>query len=83
MWKVIDGYNLKSLDSAMMMTASIVIVTYILWSISPDVAKRLKTDNIYLTAVFLILGILRYMQIALIEEKSSNPSKVLLRDRSV
>jgi 4-hydroxybenzoate polyprenyltransferase len=45
--KVIDGYNLKFLDSAMMMTASITIVAYILWSISPEVAQRLNTDNLY------------------------------------
>lgn len=83
MRKVIDGYNLKFLDAAMMMTSSIVIVAYILWSISPEVAERLNTQNIYLTAVFVVLGILRYMQIAFVEEKSGNPSKVLLRDRFI
>ena len=83
MRKVIDGYNLKFLDSAMMMTASITIVAYILWSISPEVALRLNTDNLYLTAGFVVLGILRYMQIALVEEKSGNPSKVLLKDRFI
>lgn len=81
MRKVIDGYNLKFLDAAMVMTSSIVIVAYILWSISPEVAERLNTQNIYLTAVFVVLGVLRYMQIAFVEEKSGNPSKVLLRDR--
>lgn len=83
MRKVIDGYNLKFLDAAMVMTSSIVIVAYILWSISPEVAERLNTQNIYLTAVFVVLGILRYMQIAFVEEKSGNPSKVLLRDRFI
>lgn len=83
MRKVIDGYNLKFLDAAMMMTASIVVVAYILWSVSPEVAERLNTQNIYLSAVFVVLGILRYMQIALVEEKSGNPSKVLLRDRFI
>lgn len=83
MRKVIDGYNLKFLDAAMMMTSSIVVVAYILWSISPEVAERLNTQNIYLTAVFVVLGILRYMQIAFVEEKSGNPSKVLLRDRFI
>lgn len=83
MRKVIDGYNLKFLDSAMIMTASITIVAYILWSISPVVAQRLGTDNLYLSAVFVVLGILRYMQIAFVEEKSGNPSKILLRDRFI
>lgn len=83
MRKVIDGYNLKFLDSAMVISAAIVIVSYILWSISPVVADRLSTQNAYITAVFVILGILRYMQIALVEENSGNPSKVLLKDRFI
>jgi 4-hydroxybenzoate polyprenyltransferase len=83
MRKVIDGYNLKFLDAAMVMTSTIVIVAYVLWSISPEVADRLNTQNIYLTAVFVVLGILRYMQIAFVEEQSGNPSKVLLRDRFI
>ena len=81
MRKVIDGYNLKFLDAAMTATASIVVVSYILWSISPEVAERLNTQNIYLSAVFVVLGVLRYMQITFVEEKSSNPSKALLEDR--
>lgn len=80
MRKVIDGYNLKFLDAAMMMTASITIVAYILWSISPEVALRLNSENLYLTAAFVILGILRYMQIAFVQQESGNPSKVLLKD---
>lgn len=80
MRKVIDGYNLKLLDSAMIMTASIVVMAYILWSISPEVTDRLNTKNLYLTAVFVVLGILRYMQITLVEEQSGNPSRILLGD---
>ena len=83
MRKVIDGYNLKFLDAAMVMTSTIVIVAYVLWSITPEIANKLNTQNIYLTAVFVVLGILRYMQIAFVEEKSGNPSKVLLRDRFI
>lgn len=83
MRKVIDGYNLKFLDAAMMMSASIVVVAYILWSISPEGAERLNSQNIYLSAVFVVMGIMRYMQITLVEEKSGNPSKILLKDRFI
>ncbi|CAB1275729.1 UbiA prenyltransferase family protein [Candidatus Nitrosacidococcus tergens] len=78
--KVIDGYNLQFLDLSMIMCASIVILAYILWSISAEVAYRLHTDNLYLTSVFVLLGVLRYMQITFVEERSGNPSKILLRD---
>jgi decaprenyl-phosphate phosphoribosyltransferase len=83
MRKVIDGYNLKFLDAAMMMTATIVILAYILWSISAEVVSRIGSENLYLTALFVVLGILRYLQISLVEEKSGNPSKILLKDRFI
>lgn len=67
----------------MMMSAAIVIMAYILWSISPVVTDRLGSEQLYQTSIFVVLGVLRYMQIAFVEEKSGNPSKVLLRDRFI
>ena len=81
--KVIDGYSLKFLDASMVMTASIVVLAYILWSISPEVAARLRSQDLYLSAVFVVLGVMRYLQIALVEENSGNPSKILLNDRFI
>jgi hypothetical protein len=67
----------------MMLTTSVIIVAYILWSISPEVARRLNTEYLYLSAGFLVLDILRFMQIALVEEKSGIFAKILLRDRFI
>ena len=81
MRKVIDGYNLKFLDSAMVMMASVVIVAYTLYTISADVTSRLHSEYLYLTVLFVILGIMRYMQIAFVEEDSGSPTRVMLKDR--
>lgn len=81
MRKVIDGYNLKFLDSAMVMMGSVVIVAYTLYTISTDVTSRLHSEYLYLTVVFVILGILRYMQIAFVDEDSGSPTRIMLRDR--
>jgi hypothetical protein len=34
-----------------------------------------------MTAVFVLLGIMRYMQIAMVQEQSGNPTRILLKDR--
>ena len=81
MRKVVDGYNLKFLDSAMVMMASVVIVSYTLYTISVDVISRLHSEYLYLTVIFVILGIMRYMQIAFVEEDSGSPTRVMLKDR--
>ncbi|MDO7253539.1 decaprenyl-phosphate phosphoribosyltransferase [Helicobacter cappadocius] len=81
MRKVVDGYNLQFLDIAMAISGSIVMIAYILWSISAEVKLRLHSDYLYLTSIFVLAGIFRYMQIAFVEKKSGNPSKIVLQDR--
>lgn len=81
MRKVVDGYNRQFLDIAMAISASIVMIAYILWSISTEVKLRLHSDYLYLTSVFVLAGIFRYMQITFVEQKSGNPSKIVLQDK--
>jgi decaprenyl-phosphate phosphoribosyltransferase len=78
--KAIDGYNLEFINGAMMVMASVVIVSYISYCISEDVIHRLKTDQLFFTVIFVVLGILRYMQITFVEQKSGSPTKVLMKD---
>ena len=78
--KSIDGYNLEFINGAMMIMASVVIVSYISYCISKEVITRLGTEDLYISVLFVILGILRYMQITFVEEKSGSPTKVLMKD---
>ncbi len=77
----IDGYTLQFVDAAMMIMASIVIVSYLLYTTSTEVISKLHSEYLYLTAVFVVLGVMRYLQIALVEENSGSPTEVLLHDR--
>jgi decaprenyl-phosphate phosphoribosyltransferase len=79
----IDGYNLVFIDSAMMAMAAVTIVAYIMNTVSHDVIVKFGTDKLYLTTAFVILGILRYMQITFVEEKSGSPTEILLKDRFI
>ena len=81
MRKVIDGYNLPFLDGAMMIMASVVIVSYTLYTTSTEVVTRMDSQYLYLTALFVILGIMRYLQIAFVLKDSGSPTKIVLRDR--
>lgn len=81
MRKVIDGYNLQLIDSAMMIMASVVIVAYILYTTSTEVLQRMQSEYLYLTALFVILGIMRYLQIAFVENNSGSPTKIVLKDK--
>jgi len=81
MRKVIDGYNLQFLDTAMAIMASIVIVAYIMYTTSAEVVERIGSEYLYLTALFVIIGIMRYLKIAFVLKDSGSPTKIVLRDR--
>ncbi|MCX7544467.1 decaprenyl-phosphate phosphoribosyltransferase [Marinicella gelatinilytica] len=78
--KNIDGYNLEFINATMVLMSAVIIIGYIQYTISPEVMKRFGTDYVYLTGIFVILGILRYMQITFVEQKSSSPTRVLIHD---
>jgi len=65
----------------MAIMAGVVIVAYVSYALSPEVARRLGTENFYFTTFFVVLGILRYLQIAFVEENSGSPTDALLSDR--
>jgi len=80
MRKVIDGYNLQFLDGAMMIMASVVIVAYTIYTTSSEIIERVQSEYLYLTAIFVIIGVLRYLQIALVEKNSGSPTRIVLND---
>lgn len=78
--KSIDGYNLEFINGGMIIMASVTIVSYISYTISEEVINRVGSDDLYLTTIFVLLGVLRYLQITFVEKKSGSPTKVLMKD---
>lgn len=78
---VIDGYNLQFLNTAMAIMASVVIVAYTMYTTSAEVIARVHSEYLYLTSLFVILGIMRYLQLAFVFKDSGSPTKIVLKDR--
>ena len=76
----LDGYNLDFVNLTMVAMASVIIVSYILYTVSPEVVYKHGTDKLYLTTLWVIVGLLRYMQITFVEEKSGSPTLIALKD---
>ena len=79
----INSYNMTFLNQTMTVVASITLVCYILYTVSPEVCKRYHCDYMYITSFFVLAGILRYLQITIVYVRSGSPTKVLLRDRFI
>ncbi len=80
MRNVIDGYTLEFLDASMGIMASVVIVSYTIYTTSHEVALRVGSPYLYFTSLFVILGIMRYLQITFVLKDSGSPTKIVIKD---
>jgi 4-hydroxybenzoate polyprenyltransferase len=78
--KCIEHYNFEFVSGAMMIMASVTIVSYILYTLSPEVIEKHGTNNLYITTFWVIIGFLRYMQLTFVYEKSGDPIVIILKD---
>ena len=58
-------------------------VSYIQYTVSPAVLERICNPYLYITSVFVLAGLIRYLQITIVDVKSGSPTKVLMKDRFI
>lgn len=78
--KALEGYNLPFLDAGMVVCSTVSIVAYLMYCFSPEVTGRIGSDKIFYTTFFVVIGILRYLQLTLVYNKTESPTRALLRD---
>lgn len=81
--KNVNRYNLDFMNQTITIVATITLVAYIMYTISDDVTQRMGSRYIYLTTIFVLAGILRYLQLTIVDVKSGNPTKVLMHDHFI
>lgn len=79
--KSISGYSLEFINGVMSIMSAVIIVSYLLYTLDPAVQAHYGSKNIYATTFFVLLGLLRYMQITFVEKKSGSPTEIVYKDR--
>lgn len=77
------GYNLVFMNQVISILASMTIVCYMMYTVSPEVIEHFHCPYLYITDIFVIVGIIRYLQIIFVEVKNHCPAKVLLKDHFI
>lgn len=75
------NYNLPFLDQAIGMLATITMVCYLMYCLSGDVMDRFGSEHIYLTSIFVLAGLVRYLQLTIVMQQSGSPTRMLITDR--
>jgi decaprenyl-phosphate phosphoribosyltransferase len=74
------SYTLEFINTILSILAGVIIVSYIMYTISDDVVSRLHTPHLYVTALFVFAGLIRFLQITMVENRSGSPMKIFLTD---
>jgi decaprenyl-phosphate phosphoribosyltransferase len=80
MRKSMSGYNLDFLNTMLGLSSAIIIVAYINYTVSPATLEHLHTYRLYYSSLFVIAGLMRYLQITFVLKKSGSPTEILYKD---
>lgn len=83
MRKTINRYNLAFMNQVITVVGSLTMVCYIMYTVSPETIGRFQSPYIYTTSIFVLAGIIRYLQITTVDVKSGSPTEVLMKDRFI
>jgi decaprenyl-phosphate phosphoribosyltransferase len=83
MRKSIKGYNLELMNTLLSLVSAVIIVSYLMYTMSPEVQSRLGTTRLYYTCLFVMAGLMRYLQIVYVSSDSGSPTKILYKDRFI
>jgi 4-hydroxybenzoate polyprenyltransferase len=78
--KILDEYTPAFLDQAIGIVTAGALVSYALYTMSPEVSTKLGTENLNFTVPFVIYGLLRYLYLAYEKEGGGDAASTLLRD---
>ncbi len=77
---VLYHYSVHYLDQLILIMAGGALITYTIYTCSPEVVKRLGTDKLYFTIPFVVYGLFRYLFLVHHRTGGGDPSAALLKD---
>ncbi len=83
MRKAVKGYTLDFLNALLALISAVMIVAYLMYTMSESVILTHSTKRLYVTCLFVMAGIMRYLQIIYINDDSGSPTKILYKDRFI
>ena len=78
--QAVKGYNSMFLNYVMIMLSSVIVVAYIMYTVTPEIELRLNTRHLFITVFWVVAGILRYLQLLFVFETKENPVRLLIKD---
>jgi 4-hydroxybenzoate polyprenyltransferase len=78
--KILDNYSIPLLDQLISIVTAATLVSYAIYTLSPEVTERIGSRYMILTLPFVIYGIFRYLYLVHVLEKGGSPTRDLITD---
>lgn len=77
------GWSVALLDQMLTVAVAATIMSYCLYTLSPEVKERLGVERLEATVPFVVYGLLRYLWLVRESDAASDPTRAVLRDRPI
>jgi 4-hydroxybenzoate polyprenyltransferase len=79
--KVLEEYSPAFLDQMISVVSALTIMSYALYTVSPETVTKFGTGNLIYTVPFVIYGIFRYFYLVYKKELGGSPTRIMYTDR--
>ncbi len=76
----LESYTKRGLDLALFVTAAATIATYVVYTLDPHTRAFFRTDWLWPSALFVVLGVIRFLHIVRHRPKAESPTQEMLKD---
>lgn len=78
--KVLKEYSIHFLDQMISMVTACTVMSYILYTVSPETVNRFGTKNLIFSIPFVLFGVFRYLYLIYLKKTIENPIDLILKD---
>lgn len=76
-------YSMEYLHICLSLISGVIMVCYLMYTFSEEVKNRLGENYLSFTSLFVFAGILRYLQITMLNQMEGSPTRIFLTDRII
>ena len=70
------NYSIEFVNTILSLLSGVIIVSYIMYTVSDEVVNRLHSEHLYVTSLFVFAGLIRFLQITMVEQRSGSPTRI-------
>jgi len=79
----LSDYGLDFIDQMISVTTASAVISYALYTVSPETIKHFGTDKMFYTIPFVLYGIFRYLYLVYKRKEGGSPTEALLTDKAL